>query len=43
MPELSTTFLGQMLNDLKPTTLGELVQIEGLSHKNANYCAIKSM
>lgn len=31
-PELSTTFLGQMLESIKPTTLGELVQIEGLSH-----------
>ena len=42
-PELSTTFLGGMIKNLKPTTFEELVRIEGLSHKNHQYCAIKSV
>ena len=32
-PELSTTFLGQMLKDLTPVCLNDIIQIEGLSHK----------
>lgn len=36
-PELSTTFLGQMLQNLTPTTISELVDVEGLSHGTLVY------
>ena len=42
-PEISTIFLGQMIEKLKITTFEELVKVEGISHKNHQYCAIKSV
>lgn len=41
-PELSTVFLGGMIKKLTPVSLGDIIKIEGLSHKQYQYCAIKS-
>lgn len=37
LPELSTSFLSQMITSIKPESFKEIVDIEGYSHKNLTF------